>query len=82
MSNLIIPSTSPDSRLSYSDNVSINIIEFDWPKKLATYLDCVVLLDIGMGETDGSAVVGNNVWNLVFTKDLSLDLQEFECGLL
>ena len=34
-----------------------------------------------MRETDGSAVVGDNVWNLVLAKDLSLDLAEFEAGL-
>lgn len=35
-----------------------------------------------MRETDGSAVVGNNIWNLVLSEDLSLDLAEFEAGLL
>lgn len=35
-----------------------------------------------MGETDGSAVVGHNVWNLVLAKDLSLDLAELEGSLL
>lgn len=35
-----------------------------------------------MWETDCSAVVGNNVWNLVLSKDLSLDLAKFEVGLL
>lgn len=35
-----------------------------------------------MGETDGSAVVSYNVWNLVLSKDLSLDLAEFEGSLL
>jgi len=44
----------------------------------ATYLDRVVFLDVWMGETDSSAVVGDNVWNLVLSKDLSLDLAEFE----
>lgn len=34
-----------------------------------------------MRETDGSAVVGDNVWNLVLAKNLSLDLAEFEAGL-
>lgn len=48
----------------------------------ATYLDRVVLLDIWMRETDGPAVVGHNVWNLVLAKDLSLDLAELESSLL
>jgi hypothetical protein len=47
-----------------------------------TYLNSVVLLDVWMGETDGSAVVSDNVWNLVLSKDLSLDLAEFEGSLL
>lgn len=51
-------------------------------EETATYLDRVVLLDIWMRETDGSAVVGHNVWNLVLAKDLSLDLAELEGSLL
>jgi len=34
-----------------------------------------------MREADCSAVVGDNVWNLVLAKDLSLDLAEFEGSL-
>ena len=82
---MTIPSISPVSRLSYSERVSINIIDFDWQKRrdgTATYLDRVVLLDIWMRETDGPAVVGHNVWNLVLAKDLSLDLAELEGSLL
>ena len=47
----------------------------------ATYLDRVVLLDVWMRETDGSAVVGDNVWNLVLSEDLSLDLAELKASL-
>ncbi len=47
-----------------------------------TYLDSVVLLDVGVGEADGSAVVGNNVWDLVLAKNLSLDSAELELSLL
>merc|ERR1740133_62259 len=38
---------------------------------LEVKLDGVVLLDVGVGETDGAAVVGNNVWHLVLAEDLA-----------
>merc|ERR1711957_618470 len=49
---------------------------------LEVKLDGVVLLDVGVGETDGAAVVGNNVWHLVLAEDLAEDLAELELGLL
>lgn len=61
------------------------VIEFDDSVDLTSLkveLDRVVLLDIWMRETDGPAVVGHNVWNLVLAKDLSLDLAELESSLL
>jgi hypothetical protein len=45
-------------------------------------LEGVVLLDVGVGETDGAAVVGNNVWDLVLAEDLAGNLAELELGLL
>ena len=42
------------------------------------YLDRVVLLDVGVGESNGSSIVGNNVWDLVSTHGLSLNLAELE----
>jgi len=43
-------------------------------------LDCVVLLDVGVGETDSTTVVGNNVWDITLSKNLSLDLAKLELG--
>ena len=43
-----------------------------------TYLDCVVLLDFWVGVADRPAIVGYNVWNLVFAHALSLDFAELE----
>jgi len=60
------------------------VVEFDDTfdfTGLKVKFDRVVLLDVWMGEADGSAVVGDNIGNLVLAKDLSLDLAEFECGL-
>lgn len=45
-----------------------------------TYLDCVVLLDVGVGEADSTTIVGNNVWNIALSKNLSLDLAKLELG--
>ena len=49
---------------------------------LEVELDGVVLLDVGVGEADGAAVVGDNVWHLGLAEDLSDDLAELELGLL
>ena len=47
-----------------------------------TYLDCVVLLDVWGGEANRPAIVGYNVWNLVFAHALSLNSAELESSLL
>lgn len=49
---------------------------------ILTYLDSVVLLDVRVWEADGSAVVGNNVWDLVLAENLSLDSAKLELSLL
>lgn len=49
---------------------------------LEVELDGVVLLDVGVGETDGSTVVGDNVWDLVLTNALTLDLAKLEASFL
>lgn len=46
-----------------------------------TYLEAVVDLDVGVGEADGSAVVGHNVGDLVLADGLLGDLAELEAGL-
>jgi hypothetical protein len=70
-SSLTIESRSPVSRLSYG----IIIIVY-------SYLDGVVDLDVGVGEADGPAVVGDDVWNLVLANLLLGDLAELEAGFL
>jgi len=45
-------------------------------------LDGVVDVDLGVGVTDGSSVMGDDVRNLVLTDSLLLDLAEFELGFL
>lgn len=44
--------------------------------------DGIVLLDVRVGEANGSSVVGNNVRNLVLSKTLPLNLAELERGLV
>jgi len=68
-----MPSISPFSRLIYNWGVKY---------KGLSYLDGVVLLDVGVGETDGSAVVGDNIWDLVLANALTLDLAKLEGGFL
>lgn len=45
-------------------------------------LDGVVLLDVWVWETDGAAIVGGDVWDLVLTDNLADNLAEFPAGLL
>ena len=49
---------------------------------LEVELDRVVDVDLGVGVTDGSSVMGDDVRNLVLTDSLLLDLAEFELGFL
>jgi len=45
-------------------------------------LDGVVDVDLGVGVSDGSTVMGDDVWDRVFADALLLDLAEFELGFL
>lgn len=42
------------------------------------YLDTVVLLDVGVGESDCSSVVGNDIRNFIGSHSLLLDEAELE----
>lgn len=70
-SNLIRPSTSLVERFNYKGWFGVY-----------TYLEGVVDLDVGVGETDGSAVVGHNVGDLVLAEGLLGDLAELEACLV
>ena len=62
-----------------------SVFEFNNTVDLASLkvkLDRVVLLDVGVGEADRSAVVGHNIRNFVSAKNLSLDLAKLEGSLL
>jgi len=45
---------------------------------LQVKLDSVVLLNVRVGESDSSTVVGNNEWDLVLANSLSLNLKQLE----
>jgi hypothetical protein len=67
------------------DEDGSTVVELDNTVNLSVFkveLDGVVLLDVGVGETDGSSVVGDDVWDLVLTHALSLDLAKLEGGFL
>lgn len=69
---------------SCDEDVS-SILEFDNFVDFASLkvnLDCVVLLDFWVGEANRPAIVGYNVWNLVFAHALSLNSAELESSLL
>ena len=44
-------------------------------------LDCISFGDIRVGESDGPAVVGDDIWNFVGSNSSSLDLEKFSFGL-
>jgi len=57
------------------------VLEFDESIDLTSLkvkLNSIVLLNVRVGESDSSTVVGNNEWDLVLTDRLSLDLKQFE----
>jgi len=49
---------------------------------LKVELHSVVLVDLGVWEADGPAVVSDNIWDLVLAENLSLDLAKLELGFL
>jgi len=62
-----------------------SILKFDEAidvSSLKVKLDSIVLLDVGMRETDGSTVVGHDVWNFVLAKLLVSDLAKLERSFL
>jgi hypothetical protein len=62
-SNLMRPSTSPVSKLSCNINFSLKIFK----NEMNHYLDTVVLLDVWVRVSDGSAIMSDDVGNLVGT---------------
>lgn len=61
--------------------MNLTTLEFNEVKDLSGFnfdLDGVVDGDVGVGESDGSAVVGDNVRNLVGAHFSSLDLAKLE----
>lgn len=84
-------STSPVSRLSYNKTygyiLNIKILKKEIRAKRTNslkrpYLDGILLLDVGMRVSDGSAVVSDDVGDLVLAHSLTLDGAELEGGLL
>jgi len=59
------------------------VLEFDEAINLTSLqvkLDGVVLLNVRVRESDSSAIVGNNEWDLVLANSLSLNLKQLELG--
>jgi len=81
----VLEDTDTANIVSTGDEDGGTVVEFDDRVNfvgLEVQLEGVVLLDVGVGETDGAAVVGNNVWDLVLAEDLAGNLAELEFGLL
>lgn len=54
---------------------------FDDGVLLEIELEGISDADVGVGEPDGPAIVGDNVWDFVGSDGFALDLQEFDLGL-
>jgi len=79
----VLEDTDSADVVSASDGDCGSVLEFNEAVDLSSLkiqLDCVVLLDIGVGEPEGPAVVGNNIGDLVSTHGLASDLAELEGG--
>lgn len=67
------------------DHGNVSDLELDGVDNLVldkVKLDGVVDLDVGVGVTDGAAIVGNDVGDTLGTELSTLDLAELEVGLL
>lgn len=72
-------------KLVEHESIKYNSIQSEQKKDRArrqTYLDSVVLLDVGVGVADGPAIVGHNIRNFVFADHLLGHLAKFEGRLL
>jgi hypothetical protein len=76
-SNLISPSTSPVSRFNYKKR---KVIKYKYLKN-KKYLDTVVHMNIWVGISDSSSIMGDNKRYFVGTHRLFLNLTEFEATL-
>nr|GMD20372.1 argonaute 12, putative [Ipomoea batatas] len=71
--------TSPVSSTSHHNNISnIKLDEFNNLVALQVQLDSVVGLDEGIRITNGSAIIGINVWNSLFSKLHRADLAKLK----
>jgi len=86
--NVLLPvydNTSTTHVASTGDHDNVTSIKLDKVGDLASLqvkLDGVVGLDQGVGVTDGSSVVGNDVGNTASTEGDAADLEEFVASLL
>lgn len=74
-------STSPLSRFNYNFKGLLNIYVFEIEKgkrKKDSYLDRIVFLDVWVGISNGSSIMGDDVRNLVLPYGLALDTAELE----
>jgi len=81
----VLKDTNATHVVTTSGENSCAVIELDNTVNITSLkveLDGVVLLNVGVGETDGTAVVGNNIWDLVLAENLSGDFAELEGSLL
>merc|ERR1712166_63407 len=81
----VLKDTNATHVVTTSGENSCAVIELDNTVNITSFkveLDGVVLLNVGVGETDGTAVVGNNIWDLVLAENLSGDFAELEGSLL
>jgi len=81
----VLQDTSTTNVVSTGDEDGGTVIEFDNTLNflgLEVVFDGVVLLDVWVWETDGAAIVGDHVWDLVLAQVLLGDLEELELGLL
>jgi hypothetical protein len=81
----VLENTNATDIVSTSDENGSTVLELEASidiTGLEVKLDGVVNVDLGVGVTDGSSVMGDDVRNLVLTDSLLLDLAEFELGFL
>jgi len=82
---LDVEDTDTSDIVSSGDEDSRSVVEFEDSVNFIgdeVQLNRVVLVDVGVGVTDGPAVVGHDVWDLVLAEALLQNLAEFELTFL
>jgi hypothetical protein len=74
-------STNVVSSSNISEVSGFIFVPFDNCVLFQIEFDCISFSNVRVGESDGSCVVGDNIWNFVGSNSSSLNLEKLSLGL-